>query len=118
MPPTIEEIEKFIRERGSSVDAKKFFAYYSDRGWSNHGEPITDWRALMIKSWEPRERKKPTPAANMAAATPDVEQMDPRLVDCFRISQEQRRRRQEWEKRTGVGWFTEKGYAMRKGGPL
>ena len=55
--PTLLLISSFIDENGLNVDAKKFFDYYSDKGWKTEdGKPITDWQKLL-RVWDSKELK-------------------------------------------------------------
>lgn len=50
--PTVEEIKAYCLERKNSVDAERFFNFYSANGWKQgHGKPIVDWKAA-VRTWE------------------------------------------------------------------
>lgn len=50
--PTVEEIKAYCLERKNSVDAERFFDFYSANGWKQgHGKPIVDWKAA-VRTWE------------------------------------------------------------------
>ena len=51
VPPTLEEIRNYCRERGNAVDPDVFLAYYESNGWKVGRNPMEDWRAA-IRSWE------------------------------------------------------------------
>lgn len=57
VPPTIEEVNAYCRERNNSVDAETFVAFYSSKGWKVGRETMKDWKAAVI-TWEKRERKE------------------------------------------------------------
>ncbi len=62
--PTLEEIQAYCKERNNSVDAQRFYDYYSANGWvQGKGKPIKDWKAC-VRLWErnakPTEDKLPT----------------------------------------------------------
>lgn len=72
--PTLGEVERYCAERGSGVDARAFYDYYSSIGWMMGRNPIKDWRAA-VRRWErssqpsyepPRESARPSsnPALN------------------------------------------------------
>lgn len=50
VPPTVEEVEDYINERGYSVDAHKFVDYYTSNGWRVGKSPMKDWRAA-VRNW-------------------------------------------------------------------
>lgn len=56
--PTLEEVSAYVKERNSDIDPERFFDAYEAVGWVVHGDPVTDWRALLRKweSYPQRER--------------------------------------------------------------
>lgn len=50
-PPTVEEVSAYIREKGYSVDAEKFVAYYESNGWRVGRNPMRDWKAAL-RTWQ------------------------------------------------------------------
>lgn len=57
VPPTLEEVQEYCRERGNTVDAQRFHDYYAANGWvQGRGKPIKDWRAA-VRLWEKQERQ-------------------------------------------------------------
>lgn len=63
VPPTLEEVTAFVKERGSKVDPQGFIDYYAARGWMTGRTPIRDWKAVC-RSAESWERWDKTPAAS------------------------------------------------------
>lgn len=54
--PTLEEVEAYVKEIGSGVNTKKFYNYYSSRGWkTKEGNPL-DWKQAVIY-WQNTEGK-------------------------------------------------------------
>ena len=52
IPPTVDEIKAYCTERKNTVDAERFFDYYSANGWKQgKGKPIVDWKAA-VRTWE------------------------------------------------------------------
>lgn len=52
VPPTIEEVQAFVKEKGYTVDPAEFFRYYAERDWENkNGKPIKNWRQTMREVW-------------------------------------------------------------------
>jgi hypothetical protein len=49
--PTLEEIEKYCKERKNNVDAEKFFNYYESNGWKVGKNSMKDWKAA-VRTWE------------------------------------------------------------------
>lgn len=67
VPPTVEEVAAYCRERGNAVDARTWHDFYASKGWMVGRNKMRDWRAC-VRTWE-RDRggagaKKP--AASLA----------------------------------------------------
>ena len=60
VPPALDEIEQFCKERGNGVDAKRVFDYYSSANWKDgRGNPVRNWKQKIIAVWEkPKEESK------------------------------------------------------------
>jgi len=55
-PPTLDEVSDYCKERGSSVDPKKFFDYFDAGGWvDSKGNHVKSWKQKII-TWEGREK--------------------------------------------------------------
>ena len=53
VPPTIDEIESFCKERDNGVDAKRVFDYYSSANRKDgRGNPVKNWKQKIIAVWE------------------------------------------------------------------
>ena len=63
VPPTVEEVDAYCRERGNDIDPQAFVSFYASKGWQVGSNPMKDWKQAVI-TWERRpERKAATPAA-------------------------------------------------------
>ena len=52
VPPTLEEIEAYCKERNNNVNAKHFFDYYSEGEWVDaKGNKVRNWKQKII-TWE------------------------------------------------------------------
>ncbi len=52
VPPTIEEVSGYCKERGGKVDPQHWYDYYSARGWVlSNGKKMADWKAA-VRTWE------------------------------------------------------------------
>lgn len=52
VPPTIEEVAAYCRERGNGIDPEAFVSYYARQGWElGNGRKMRDWRSAVI-TWE------------------------------------------------------------------
>lgn len=55
--PSLEEIENYIFETGSTVSPEAFYDFYEANGWTQgRGKPIRDWKAA-VRTWERRDRE-------------------------------------------------------------
>ena len=53
--PTIEDIEKYCKERNNSINAEKFHNYYEANGWIVGKTKMKDWKAA-IRTWEQNQK--------------------------------------------------------------
>ena len=58
VPPTLEEVEVYVRERGSRVDPQGFIDFYAAKGWMVGRNKIKDWKAACrnAEKWERWQR--------------------------------------------------------------
>lgn len=55
VPPTLEDVRAYCKERNSSVDPLKFFEYYTAGNWKDSkGNPVRNWKQKLI-TWERRD---------------------------------------------------------------
>lgn len=69
VPPTVEQVADYCKERGNKVDPQRFVDYYTANGWKTGRNPMKDWRAA-VRNWEKNgfdtpQKKSPN---NMAGA--------------------------------------------------
>lgn len=57
VPPTIEEVEDYINEKGYRVNAHKFVDYYTSNGWRVGKNPMKDWKAA-VRNWAHNDYNK------------------------------------------------------------
>jgi len=50
-PPTFEEVQAYCTERNNRVDARRWFDFYSAKGWMVGKNKMKDWRAA-VRTWE------------------------------------------------------------------
>lgn len=92
VPPTVEEVAAFCKERGNSVDAEAFVAYYAARGWKlASGTKVADWKQCVI-TWEKRDKKRVEHLAELANPVDEMEQIRRRNEEERRIERERRER--------------------------
>lgn len=79
--PTLEEIKDYCLERNNSVDAERFFDYYSANGWvQGKGKPIKDWKAC-VRTWErgfsaPKQEPKEKPSFDIEKLEKEMQTKD------------------------------------------
>lgn len=56
VPPSLEDVRGYCRERGNSVDPETFIDFYSAKGWKVGNQPMKDWKAC-VRTWEKRTQK-------------------------------------------------------------
>jgi hypothetical protein len=57
IPPPLNLIIEFCKERNSKIDPNYFFDYNEARGWKINGKQMKDWQAT-IRTWERYENNK------------------------------------------------------------
>lgn len=58
VPPTLEEVEAYCRERRNGVDPKKFYDYFTESDWvDSRGQKVRSWKQKII-TWEGHTNKK------------------------------------------------------------
>lgn len=56
VPPTIEEVREYCKERDNNVDAERFVDFYSAKGWMVGKNKMKDWKAC-VRTWEKRDKE-------------------------------------------------------------
>lgn len=56
VPPTIQEVLDYCRERNNGIDAERFWHYYNSKGWKIGKEPMKKWKSAVI-TWEKQDAK-------------------------------------------------------------
>ena len=54
-PPTREQVQEYITEKGYQVDAEHFIDYYTSNGWRVGKNPMKDWKAT-VRNWNRKEK--------------------------------------------------------------
>lgn len=54
IPPTVEEVTAYCRERTNGVDPQRFVDFYASKGWKVGNQPMKDWQAA-VRTWERRD---------------------------------------------------------------
>lgn len=57
IPPDLEWVKSYCKERQNNVDPKRFFDHYESIGWKIGKQTMKDWQAA-VRTWEPRESQE------------------------------------------------------------
>lgn len=60
VPPTLEQVQDYCRERGNDVDAQRFIDFYESKGWMVGKNKMKDWKAC-VRTWERGSKKSESP---------------------------------------------------------
>lgn len=63
VPPTLEQVQDYCRERGNDVDAQRFIDFYESKGWMVGKNKMKDWKAC-VRTWERGSKKAESPKNN------------------------------------------------------
>lgn len=69
IPPTIEQVKEYCKERENAVDPDRWFNYYSSNGWKVGKNPMKDWRAA-VRTWENNDKQDNRPAGKVVQVLP------------------------------------------------
>lgn len=56
-PPTVDEVKAYATEKGYTLDAERFVAYYESNGWRVGKNPMKDWQAA-VRNWATRDKQE------------------------------------------------------------
>ena len=59
IPPTVEEVNDYCKERNNEVDAERFIDFYSAKDWYIGKNKMKDWKAA-VRTWEKGQATKKT----------------------------------------------------------
>lgn len=55
IPPSVQEVEAYCKERKNGIDAEHFIAFYEARGWMLGKSKMKNWKSAVI-TWEKNTR--------------------------------------------------------------
>lgn len=70
VPPSLDEVEQYVEEKGLAIDASRFFDFYTAGEWHDSGgKPVKNWKqkALTWDRWEQENRKSKPPVSSSSA---------------------------------------------------
>lgn len=56
IPPTIEEVKAYCKEKAYNVDANRFVDFYESKGWMVGKNKMKDWKAA-VRTWARKDMK-------------------------------------------------------------
>lgn len=59
VPPTVEEVSAFCKEKGYSVDAEMFVSWYDSNGWRVGKNKMVSWKSA-VATWERKNKASKT----------------------------------------------------------
>ena len=70
VPPTLEEVSAYCRERGGKVDPAAWMDHYTSNGWKVGPNPMKDWKAAC-RTWEHRRKNGAPRPEQSSSLQPD-----------------------------------------------
>lgn len=55
-PPTLEQVQQFVKERNLIADPERFILYYESKGWKVGNSPMKSWTSALL-GWDKRDRE-------------------------------------------------------------
>lgn len=76
IPPTVEEVAAYCKERGNRVDPNRFVDFYTSKGWMVGKTKMKDWEAC-VRNWERDEQRpiKPGPVTYHTESSIDMDKV-------------------------------------------
>lgn len=60
VPPTLPEVQEYVKERGLMIDPAAFFDYFTEGGWKDsEGKPVKNWKQKAL-TWDCGARTRRT----------------------------------------------------------
>ena len=73
VPPTVDEVQAYITEKGYHFSAEEFVAFYESNGWKVGKNPMKSWKAACV-TWESNYKKKqPNQGKSWLEVAADIE---------------------------------------------
>ena len=76
IPPTLEEITEYCKERNNDVDPKRFLDYFEASEWiDSTGKPVRNWKQKVI-TWEKGRVKAALKQSSSANRSYDIDEIE------------------------------------------
>lgn len=72
VPPTLDQITKYCKERKNSVDPQRWLDHYTANGWMIGKNKMKDWKAA-VRTWEQRGDNNSTQKTDIPRYVPSAE---------------------------------------------
>lgn len=72
IPPTVEEVDEYLKSVGSQVDAEAFVAYYESIGWLVGNHKMKSWKHAIV-TWEKKKGLKRIRPTKLPKEEPEEE---------------------------------------------
>lgn len=82
IPPTLEEVKAYVKEKGYTFSPDAFVGYYGSNGWMVGRTKMKDWKSACV-TWQSKETKKPVakkPNWNIESRDYDFDDLERRLM--------------------------------------
>ena len=72
IPPTLEEVEVYIKEKGYNVNAEQWWNFYASKGWMIGKNKMVRWKNA-IATWNTKSKEQENGATNRSGAARQYE---------------------------------------------
>lgn len=72
IPPTLEEVEGYIKEKGYNVNAEQWWNFYASKGWMIGKNKMARWKNA-IATWNTKNKEQENGATDKSGATRQYE---------------------------------------------
>lgn len=84
VPPTVQEVASYVREKGLVMDPQRFVDFYTSNGWMVGKNRMKDWKAAA-RGWAARDksggsRAAPTKFSNFSERKTDYDELERQLI--------------------------------------
>jgi hypothetical protein len=72
VPPSVEEVAAYCRERANGIDPQHFVDYHIARGWIlSNGRKMVDWKGA-VRTWEKNQQQRSPPPSRTSDLPADA----------------------------------------------
>lgn len=57
LPPSVDDVREYCREKGYNVDPERFVDYYTSNGWMVGRNRMKDWKSA-VRNWDRKNEKE------------------------------------------------------------